>query len=102
MSTTNSTENPLVNSLYEMGKTRKINELKSNEKRYTRKSPNISDLKHSLENEGTQRVIELMQQRPPEADFQQSLVGIMQSGNQKFLEQTGRNLTYSEMRELYG
>ena len=104
MSTTESTENPIISASYEMGKTRRISELRKPEKRHTtRKSEDISDLKLSLEKEGTQKVIELMQTNPvADTTFQQSLVGIMRSGNQKFLEQTGRNLTYSEMRELYG
>jgi len=30
------------------------------------------------------------------------LINLMKEGEKKFIEQTGRNMTYSEMREMYG
>jgi hypothetical protein len=35
-------------------------------------------------------------------DNPDKLVGLMQSGAEQFKEQTGRNMTYSEMRQMYG
>jgi len=98
MDNTNCNENPLLDSSSELGKSHQMKASKE-----TKTISDISDLKLSLENEGTQKVIELMKTNPVvDTTFQQSLIGIMQSGNAKFVEKTGRNLTYSEMRELYG
>jgi hypothetical protein len=30
------------------------------------------------------------------------LINLMKEGEKKFIEKTGRNMTYSEMREMYG
>lgn len=35
-------------------------------------------------------------------DNPDKLVGLMQSGAEQFKEQTGRNMTYSEMRQMFG
>jgi hypothetical protein len=38
----------------------------------------------------------------PSADLGNSLINIMSAGADEFKEKTGRNMTYSEMRQLYG
>ena len=38
----------------------------------------------------------------PSSDFGDSLIKIMSAGADEFKEKTGRNMTYSEMRQLYG
>ena len=38
----------------------------------------------------------------PSTDFGDSLIKIMSAGADEFKEKTGRNMTYSEMRQLYG
>jgi hypothetical protein len=38
----------------------------------------------------------------PSSDFGNSLINIMSAGADEFKEKTGRNMTYSEMRQLYG
>ena len=35
-------------------------------------------------------------------DNPDKLVGLMQAGADQFKEKTGRNMTYSEMRQMYG
>ena len=38
----------------------------------------------------------------PSSDLGNSLINIMSAGADEFKEKTGRNMTYSEMRQLYG
>lgn len=37
-----------------------------------------------------------------EKNFSEGLINIMKEGEKEFVEKTGRNMTYSEMREMYG
>ena len=62
----------------------------------------ITYLKAKLEKEGEKQVAELMQNPNSTTDFQSSLLNIMKSGGDEFYKQTGRQMTYSEMREMYG
>ena len=60
-----------------------------------------ADLKQKLEADGMRQLKELQQKKgliPPEKD----LVNLMQKGADEFKAQTGRNMTYGEMREMYG
>jgi methanogenic corrinoid protein MtbC1 len=60
----------------------------------------LSSLKMKIETE-TEKKVELCVQSKSH-DFGKSLVQIMQEGANDFKKQTGRNMTYSEMREMYG
>jgi hypothetical protein len=58
-------------------------------------------LKKKLEQDGMQQLKELQKEKgliPPGAD----LLALIQKGADEFQKETGRNMTYSEMRELYG
>ena len=60
-----------------------------------------ADLKQKLEAEGMRQLKALQQKKgliPPEKD----LADLMQKGADEFKAQTGRNMTYGEMREMYG
>jgi hypothetical protein len=58
------------------------------------------NLKNKLEEEGMQKVAELWKNGGMFNINQ--LKNIMKSGADEFKEKTGREMTYSEMRELYG
>ena len=60
----------------------------------------LSALKTKIEAD-TEKKVELCIQSKSR-DFRKSLVEIMQEGAHEFKKQTGRNMTYSEMREMYG
>ncbi len=57
-------------------------------------------LKRELEKEGMQQVRAL--KAKSDAVNEQSLAAIIQTGADKFQAQTGRPMTYGEMREMYG
>ena len=58
----------------------------------------LDKLKAKLEEEGMKKVQELKKANGTASD----LIKIMTDGSDEFKKHTGRNMTYSEMRELYG
>jgi hypothetical protein len=61
------------------------------------------ELLKKLEKDGERQVAELLKTPPQsQSEFGNSLVNIMSRGTAEFKEKTGRNMTYSEMRQLYG
>jgi|688.fasta_scaffold1762888_1 hypothetical protein len=77
---------------------------------------NLETLKKSLEIKGTEQVQSLYQEKGINGTSigqvlssfsngsitENNLTNIIQEGFNKFEKETGRNMTYSEMRELYG
>jgi hypothetical protein len=59
-----------------------------------------TQLKYELEKQEEKSCIDLMPTTKP--DISKILQSIMSDGAEKFKEKTGREMTYSEMRELYG
>ena len=59
-------------------------------------------LKQKLEKEGEKIAEQVLKSGRPINESKESLVNAMAQGCKEFTEKTGRNLTYSEMRELYG
>jgi hypothetical protein len=60
------------------------------------------DFIKSLECKGTQKAIEVLNAPLSDNEAMRSTFSIIQSGNQEFFEKTGRNMCYSELRDLYG
>lgn len=60
---------------------------------------NNCDLKHKLEKEGEQKVADLIKTNNVN---EKTLVNIIENGNDEFKQIHGRNMTYSEMRSIYG
>lgn len=58
----------------------------------------LDKLKAKLEEEGMNKVQELKTTNGTTSD----LIRIMTDGSEEFKKHTGRHMTYSEMRELYG
>jgi hypothetical protein len=58
----------------------------------------LDQLKTKLEEEGKNKVQELKKANGTVND----LIKIMTDGSEEFKKNTGRNMTYSQMRELYG
>ena len=52
-----------------------------------------------LEKEGERKVAELLK---TDAVSEKTLLNIIEQGNNEFKTEHGRNMTYSEMRSLYG
>jgi len=66
-------------------------------------------LKDKLEKEGEQKVAELVKKIKDVVECcvntdisNNPFLNIIKEGNEEFKTKTGRSLTYSEMRELYG
>ena len=59
-------------------------------------------LKVKLEKEGEQKVVKMLKTESKLEQMGQQCINIMAQGAAEFKEKTGRNLTYPEMRELYG
>lgn len=57
------------------------------------------DLKNKLEKEGEQKVADLIKTNNVN---EKTLVNIIDNGNDEFKQIHGRNMTYSEMRSIYG
>ena len=64
-----------------------------------KKQADFTEFKKNLEAEGMQKVYALKQSNLP---LESNLTSIMQEGFDTFKNETGRGMTYSEMRELYG
>ncbi len=59
-------------------------------------------LMEKLEKDGEKQVVELLKRNETPENACESLKNIMSSGEKEFKEKTGRQMTYSEMRQLYG
>lgn len=55
-----------------------------------------------LEKKAEIQVAQLASNADQGSDFGEKLVSIMSSGAQEFKEKTGRQMTYGEMRAMYG
>jgi hypothetical protein len=64
----------------------------------------LKNLKLKLEKEGEEKTIALTRyQLAKDADTMlESVTKIMKNGEKEFIEKTGRYMTYSEIREIYG
>jgi hypothetical protein len=74
-------------------------EKSSSENQEVVKNENLN-LKKKLEDEGRDKLLELY--KKGEQFNINKLKNIMKEGSDEFVKKTGRNMTYSEMRELYG
>lgn len=68
---------------------------------------NIEEIKIKIENDAEKKVIELNRNINSFNDFKKQeignlLINIMKTGADEFKEKTGRNMTYSEMRNMFG
>ena len=61
----------------------------------------VEELKKRLEEKGMEDVIEL-KKKEGIIPTEQSLIGLMQKGADEFEKETGRKMSYGEMREMYG
>lgn len=68
---------------------------------------NIEEIKIKIEVDAEKKVIDLYNNNTKFADFKSPdfgdlLLNIMKTGSDEFKEKTGRNMTYSEMRYMFG
>jgi len=66
------------------------------------KDESFKNLKLKLEKEGMEKVAELQKQNTTLIPMEEKITTILQSGFDEFEKKTGRGMTYSEMREMYG
>jgi len=59
----------------------------------------LDTLKKELEDKGMREVIKLKNENNLTLD---NLSKVLEHGSKEFTEKTGRNMTYSEMRQMYG
>ena len=69
------------------------------EKTPEKKQDELDELMKKLEKEGMEKVQNLHNTNTCNMD---TLTQIMKEGEQEFKQKTGRNMTYSEMRRMYG
>jgi hypothetical protein len=62
----------------------------------------LENIKKKIENDAMEKVLNIYTQPIKMETIGQTLVGIMNEGATEFKEKTGRNMTYAEMREMYG
>jgi hypothetical protein len=64
---------------------------------------NIDEIKTKIETNAEKKVLQLYNNsyKTPE-EVLEKLTNIIQSGSDEFKEKTGRSMTYSEMREMFG
>jgi len=65
-------------------------------------SSSLKELMDRLEKEGVKKVEQLKTESKPDEKMMQTLVDIMKDGEKEFIKKTGRRMTYSEMRQMYG
>lgn len=70
----------------------------TNPQSHPQSQPHDVDLAH-LEQEGERKVAELIKTGN---ESEQTLLGIINEGNDEFKRVHGRNMSYSELRSLYG
>ena len=59
----------------------------------------LNVLKKELEEKGMKQVLEINKKNTNSVD---GYINIMKQGEEQFIKKTGRNMTYAEMREIYG
>ena len=79
----------------------------SKKRRIRRRKNNIEKLKLKIEDDAKKKVIQLNSSinsfnNYSKPDVSNLLLNIMQTGSNEFKEKTGRNMTYLEMREMFG
>ena len=67
----------------------------------------LNEIKNKIESDAEKKVIDLNKTINSLDDFKKPeignlLINIMKTGADEFKEKTGRNMTYSEMRYMYG
>jgi hypothetical protein len=67
----------------------------------------IEEIKAKIEDDAQQKVVQLNKSISSfndygKPEFGNLLLNIMQTGANEFKEKTGRNMTYSEMRQMFG
>jgi hypothetical protein len=65
-------------------------------------SNNLDTIIKKIENDSENKVKELFTTQNNNSNIGTQLCNIMQSGSNEFKEKTGRNMTYLEMREMFG
>ena len=71
------------------------------------KTNEINEIKEKIEADAEKQVIQLNKSISSFQDYVKPeignlLINIMKTGSDEFKEKTGRNMTYSEMREMFG
>ena len=79
----------------------------SKKRRMRRSKNNIEKIKLKIEDDAKKKVIQLNSSinslnNYSKPDVSNLLLNIMQTGSNEFKEKTGRNMTYLEMREMFG
>jgi hypothetical protein len=67
-----------------------------------KKIESIETIKHKIENDAYVKTIQMYKDNIPINEAPKTLINIMSAGTNEFKEKTGRQMTYSEMREMYG
>jgi hypothetical protein len=65
-------------------------------------SINLDTITKKIENDAENKVKELFITQSNSSNIGTQLCNIMQAGSNEFKEKTGRNMTYLEMRQMFG
>jgi hypothetical protein len=65
---------------------------------------NTTEIMKKLEKDGEKKLenLRLSEEKRSLEETQNAVINIMKKGGEEFKKQTGREMTYSEMREMYG
>jgi hypothetical protein len=62
----------------------------------------LQECKKKIENDAQYKLMKMYNENPPLEKGGRMLIEIMSSGAREFKQKTGREMTYSEMRDMYG
>jgi hypothetical protein len=62
----------------------------------------LQECKKKIENDAHDKLMKMYNENPPFDKGGRMLIEIMSSGAREFKQKTGREMTYSEMRDMYG
>jgi len=69
---------------------------------YEKDIESLETIKRKIEEDAYNKTMKLQKENIPIEKVGETLISIMSTGAQEFKQKTGREMTYSEMREMYG
>jgi hypothetical protein len=69
---------------------------------YEKDIESLETIKRKIEEDAYNKTMKLHKENIPKEKAGEKLISIMSTGAEEFKQKTGREMTYSEMREMYG
>jgi len=84
--------------IYDSNDTSNNDQKDNNDDQQIKNAIEMTELKQKIEEDGIQKIYSINTNE----EILDQLINIMKNGNEEFKQKTGRNMSYSEMREMYG